>query len=82
MHARRVLARGCRFSDPAPPSLSQTDGMEWSYEVRGTHPRYKAPSAGARVSSRLEAAVEQDWKRTRQRARARRRSSQANLFGK
>lgn len=35
------------------PCLHQTDDMRWSYEVRGTHPEFKAPAVAARVEHRL-----------------------------
>ena len=41
-----------------------TDVMQWSYEVKGTHPEYKAPAGAAKVSTRLDAKVNAALDRT------------------
>ena len=37
--------------------LLQTEDMQWSYEVRGTHPEYRAPRGHTKVSSHLNSKV-------------------------
>jgi uncharacterized protein YndB with AHSA1/START domain len=34
-----------------------TDEMQWSYDVRGTHPKYTAPRGEAQVETVLDATV-------------------------
>lgn len=35
-------------------AFPQTEDMRWSYEVRGTHPEFRAPSVAARVEHKLD----------------------------
>lgn len=37
--------------------LIVTEDMQWTYEVRGTHPRYVAPTASASVVTKMDPAV-------------------------
>lgn len=37
--------------------LIVTEDMQWTYEVRGTHPRYVAPNGTAAITTRLDASV-------------------------
>jgi len=35
----------------------ETEDMRWTYEVRGTHPEFRAPSVAARVEHKLDRTV-------------------------
>lgn len=37
--------------------IIETEDMRWSYEVRGTHPHYAAPSVGSRIDHKLDKGV-------------------------
>ena len=39
--------------------IIETEDMRWSYEVRGTHPEFKAPRVGSRVQHKLDKKIAQ-----------------------
>mmetsp|Transcript_18627 Transcript_18627/g.36432 ORF Transcript_18627/g.36432 Transcript_18627/m.36432 type:complete len:3020 (+) Transcript_18627:106-9165(+) len=44
----------------------QTDDMQWSYEVRGTHPRYVPPSGHHHIDNRISADVRRQARQMKQ----------------
>ena len=53
------LASSCVYSCPfRPPAPAQTEDMQWTYEVRGTHPHFVAPQAVSHIDDRLPRELE------------------------